>query len=69
MPQPVQAFVSIVSLLTVKVSCPEPIVSLLTVKVSCPVALSACRRHPAGARRTTHVRHCQRTVARTDITD
>ena len=39
MPQPVQAFVSIVSLLTVKVSCPVPILSPLTVKVSCPVAL------------------------------
>ena len=39
MPQPVHAFVSIVSLLTVKVSRPVPIVSLLTVKVSCPVAL------------------------------
>ena len=39
MPQPVQAFVSIVSMLIVKVSCPVPIVSLLRVKVSCPVAL------------------------------
>ena len=39
MPQPVQAFVSIVLLLTMKVSCLVPIVSLLTVKVSCPVAL------------------------------
>ena len=68
MPQPVQAFVSIVSQLTLKVSFPVPIVSLLTVKVSCPVA-PICRRHLAGARRTTHVRHCQRTLARTDITD
>ena len=39
MPQPVQAFVSIVLLLTMKVSPLVPIVSLLTVKVSCPVAL------------------------------
>ena len=54
MPQLVQAFVSIVS--------------LLTVKVSCPVA-PVCRRHPAGAWGTTHVRYCQRTLARTDITD
>ena len=38
MPQPVQAFISIVSLLTVKVSCLVPIVSLLTLKVSCPAA-------------------------------
>ena len=68
MAQPVHAFVSIVSLLIVKVSCPVPMVSLLTVKVSCPVA-PFCRRHPAGARRTRHVRHCQRTLARTDITD
>ena len=68
MPKPMQAFVSIVCQLTVKVSCPVPILSLLTVKVFCPVTL-VCRRHLAGARRTTHVRHCQRTVARTDITD
>ena len=38
MPQPLQAFVSIVSLLTMTVSCPVPIISLLTVKVSCPLA-------------------------------
>ena len=54
MPQPVQAFLSIVS--------------LLTAKVSCPVA-HVCKRHLAGARRTTHVRYCQRALARTDIAD
>ena len=68
MPQPVQAFVSIVSLLIVKVPCRVPIVSMLTLKVSRPLA-PICGRHLAGARRTTHVRHCQRTLARTDITD
>ena len=51
MPQPVQAFLSTVSLLTVEVSCPIPIVSLLIVKVSCCVP-PICTRHAAVARKS-----------------